>query len=188
MSGHAPRPLEGRRIVITRAPEQAEELISRLTALGAEVLSLPMVRFVEPLDSAGLDLAIAGIEHFDWILFTSANAVRFFLARCRALDFPFESTESDVRPRIAVVGPATRDALELQGLGAKGEPKEFSGTGLIAALADAVGQMSDADSEYVLNVSLGVVTRQQAGGTGWAKIRASNGAPGRRSRSPARAG
>ena len=100
------------------------------------MLSLPMVRFVEPLDSAGLDLAIAGIEHFDWILFTSANAVRFFLARCRALDFPFESTESDVRPRIAVVGPATRDALELQGLGAKGEPKEFSGTGLIAALAD----------------------------------------------------
>src|ERR1700730_10945971 len=127
MTGHAPRALEGRRLGIPGAPAQAEELISRLTELGAEVLSLPMVRFVEPLDSAGLDLAIAGIEHFDWILFTSANAVRFFLARCRALDFPFESTESDVRPRIAVVGRATRDALALQGLGTDGGPQRFSG-------------------------------------------------------------
>jgi uroporphyrinogen III methyltransferase / synthase len=133
-----PRALEGRRIVITRAPEQAEDLVRRLTDLGAEVLPLPMVRFVEPRDSADLDRAIAALNDFNWVIFTSANAVRFFLRRCRTLGFPFEAGDTGLRPRIAVVGSATRDALEIQGLRATLVPRQSSGAGLITELANEI--------------------------------------------------
>jgi uroporphyrinogen-III synthase len=138
MTATNPRALEGRRIVITRAPEQAEDLVRRLMDLGAEVLPLPMVRFVEPRDPADLDRAISILNNFDWVIFTSANAVRFFLKRCRTLGSPFESGDTTLRPRIAVVGPATRDALEIQGLRATLVPRQSSGAGLIAELANEV--------------------------------------------------
>ncbi len=75
------RPLAGKSIVITRAPEQAAELIGSLERLGAEVVLLPMVRFAVPEDLASLDGAIGRLAEFDWILFTSQNAVRFFAVR-----------------------------------------------------------------------------------------------------------
>jgi uroporphyrinogen III methyltransferase/synthase len=128
------RPLAGRRIVITRAPEQAEELIGRLENAGAQVLLLPMVRFAALEDTSELDGLIAGLGAFDWVIFTSANAVRFFLARCRELGR---------RPlmghlQIAVVGAATRAALKAEGLAAAFVPREFSGTALAADLAPQV--------------------------------------------------
>ena len=71
-------PLAGKRVVVTRAPEQASELIRALEALGAEVLLLPTVGFAPAEDPAELDAAFARLAEFDWILFTSQNAVRFF--------------------------------------------------------------------------------------------------------------
>lgn len=75
---NAAQPLEGRRIVITRAPEQSGELQLLLEQLGAEVLFLPMVRFLDPEDTADLDMAIDSLGDFAWLVFTSANAGRFF--------------------------------------------------------------------------------------------------------------
>jgi uroporphyrinogen III methyltransferase/synthase len=127
------RTLAGRRIVITRAPEQSVELAQTLRGLGAEVLSLPMVHFTGPPQSSELDAAIEALEEFDWLLFTSANAVRFFLARCRQLERWPPATL-----RLAVVGPATRDALETEGLLAAVAPREFRGEALAAELAGEV--------------------------------------------------
>src|SRR5580700_3787517 len=70
--------LAGKRIVITRAPEQAGELVSALESLGAQVFLLPTVRFAPPESPAELDAALERLTEFDWILFTSQNAVRFF--------------------------------------------------------------------------------------------------------------
>jgi uroporphyrinogen-III synthase len=129
------RTLAGRRIIVTRAPEQADEIVGSLQALGAEVLLLPMVRFTAPSDTSDLDRAIASLDSFDWLLFTSANAVRFFLARCRMLGrWPSSGL------RVAVVGPATRDALEDEGLRAAIAPRDFLGSSLAAELgAEAAG-------------------------------------------------
>ena len=80
---NAAKPLNGKRIVVTRAVEQARDLKDRLENLGATVLLLPAVSFSEPADTTELDRAIRSLESFDWILFTSANAVRFFADRCR---------------------------------------------------------------------------------------------------------
>jgi uroporphyrinogen-III synthase len=125
------RALEGRRIVVTRAPEQARELVERLKELGAEVVLLPMVRFLEPEGTAALDTAIRGLDSFDWLIFTSANAVNFFLARCRALG---HWPHPNPRTHLAVVGSASELAVKKQGLRVSVVPKEFSGIGLAAEL------------------------------------------------------
>ena len=77
------RSLEGKRIVLTRAEQQARELADRLREVGASVLLLPAVHFPSLRITTALDDAIASLEEFDWLLFTSANAVRFFAQRAR---------------------------------------------------------------------------------------------------------
>ena len=123
--------LSGRRIVITRAPEQAEDLVDRLVEAGAEIRMLPMVRFVEAPDTSALDRAITELEQFDWLIFTSANAVRFFLERCRFL------RRWPLRPdlRYAAVGLATGEALQEEGLHAAFMPRQASAASLAAELA-----------------------------------------------------
>ena len=128
--------LAGRRIIVTRAPEQSGELARKLEELGAEVLLLPMVRFTGPPQGSELDQSIRVLEEFDWLVFTSANAVRFFLARCRELErWP------QLPLRIAVVGPATQDALEAEGLRPAVAPREFRGAALAAEIqAEVAGR------------------------------------------------
>jgi uroporphyrinogen-III synthase len=128
------RTLAGRRIVITRAAEQARELRERLEDLGAEVLLLPMIRFLEPEHRAGLDRAIRSLADFDWLIFTSANAVLFFMARCRALGISAQNG----RTKIAAVGSATESALHKEGLSASFVPAEFSGAALAKEFGAAI--------------------------------------------------
>jgi uroporphyrinogen-III synthase len=137
------RTLEGRRIVVTRAREQSRELLERLESAGAQAISLPLVRFLEPLDTADLDRCIRSLREFDWLIFTSANAVTFFVRRCRALGAwpPGKGGAQNVAdwPRnIAAVGSATRDALEREGLRATIVPQEFSGAELAKKLSPVI--------------------------------------------------
>lgn len=123
--------LAGRRVVTTRAPEQSQELVDRLRDAGAEALALPLVRFLEPEDATALDGEIDALEQFDWLVLTSANVVRFFLTRCRKMDrWPRAG-----KPKIAVVGPATRAAVVAAGLDAALMPQAFHGAALAAELA-----------------------------------------------------
>lgn len=120
--------------MVTRAPEQAAELQRLLQGLGAEVIFLPMVRFLDPETTDELDRAIDSLDKFDWLIFTSANAARFFLRRCRALG----CWPSADRPRIAAVGNATRAVVEELRLPVALAPNPFSGAALAAALEDEV--------------------------------------------------
>jgi uroporphyrinogen-III synthase len=120
--------------VVTRAAAQSKELRRRLEELGAEVISLPLVRFLEPENTHELDRAIRSLEQFDWLIFTSANAVTFFLGRCRTLGYRPAVTAQ----KIAAVGSATRLALEKEGLQVSFVPAEFSGAGLAVELGGAV--------------------------------------------------
>src|SRR5438445_2518973 len=132
------RTLEGRRIVVTRAPAQSKELRERLEELGAQVVWLPLVRFLQPENTSDLDPTIRSLEKFDWLIFTSANAVMFFVGRCRALGcLPISG-----HTKIAAVGSATRLALEKEGLQASLVPAEFGGARLAAELAGAIAGKS----------------------------------------------
>ena len=123
------KPLAGRRIVVTRAPEQSRELSEALAELGAEVLSLPSVCFGPAEDWTSLDRALRAISQFDWLLFTSQNAVRFFFQRLRAVRISRDELESSGL-RVGVVGPATAQAAEREGMRVEYTAKEHSGEGL----------------------------------------------------------
>lgn len=129
------KPLEGKRIVVTRAIEQARGLRDRLEKVGATVLLLPAVSFSEPADSTALDNAIRSLEDFDWILFTSANAVRFFAGRCRKLG---RDLGEGVRPHCAAVGTVTASAAAAEGFVIDYVAKEFLGTALAWELSPSL--------------------------------------------------
>src|ERR1035441_5490100 len=80
--------------------------------MGAVVLLFPAVNFSEPTETKELDQSIHSLNEFDWILFTSANAVRFFAGRCRKLGV---EPSHDVKFRCAAVGPATASAVAAEG-------------------------------------------------------------------------
>src|SRR5689334_8684998 len=100
--------LQGLRVVVTRASHQAEELAAPLRALGAEVILLPLIDIAPPLNPGPLRHAAARSNEYDWIIFTSANAVHAFTAQLPEL-------LRVLKARIATVGAATRETAEERG-------------------------------------------------------------------------
>ena len=94
--------------MITRAAAQSEALAHELSARGVLPVVLPLVLFAEPEDFAPLDRAIEEIEQFDWMILTSAQAVRAIVNRAADLRKPLARTGS--RLRVACVGPVTAEA------------------------------------------------------------------------------
>lgn len=125
------RPLQDKRVVITRAAEQAGGLAAELEKLGAEVLFLPVVRYEEPMDPAPLHAALRRIAEFDWLLLTSQNVVRFLglaLARMNA-------SRWSAALKIAAVGRATAEAAQAAGWQVTFVSSRFQGL----ALAEELG-------------------------------------------------
>jgi uroporphyrinogen-III synthase len=110
----AASPLAGKRVVITRALSQSSELFEKLANRGAIPISLPLVSFAAPENYAPLDAALLEWQNFDWVLFTSANAVHAVVARGNTQGRNLN--RSGERPQIAAVGPATREEAEKSGL------------------------------------------------------------------------
>jgi uroporphyrinogen-III synthase len=128
-------PLAGRRIVVTRAAQQSGGLRERLEQQGAEVLLLPTIEIVPPESYAPLDDALRKAGDFDWLVVTSANAVRMMDERLTALGL---GAQSLAHMRCAAVGPSTADAMESMGLTVDVVPERYVGEALADALADRV--------------------------------------------------
>ena len=129
--------LRERRVLVTRAQGQASVLAELLRAEGAVPVLLPVIEMVEPESWAQLDGALAEPEGFDWLVFSSANAVRVFAERAgRAWD-------RSGKTRIAVIGPATARAVEEHlGRGADLVPGRYVAEGLLEALAPLAAERS----------------------------------------------
>ena len=108
MAENAPSSLAGKRVVITRAAVQSEALGRELSARGATPVLLPLVSFAAPEDTAPLDNAIAKFAQFDWLILTSAQAVRAIVQRAADLELPLAGTSNNLR--VACVGPVTADS------------------------------------------------------------------------------
>jgi len=138
------KPLHGKRIVLTRAPEQAREWTQALEEMGAEVILLPAVTFFPAEPSGALDTALGSLSEFDWILFTSQNAVRFFSRRLKQLGLSLRPADSagppdgSARPCIAAVGPATAQAAAEAGFHVDYIAAHHSGESLARELFDSL--------------------------------------------------
>ncbi len=126
------RPLFGRRIVLTRAREQAGEFSRLLAAYGAEPIEAPTIRIVPPADWQAIDQAIGRLETYSWLIFTSVNGVTPFMERLRSAG---KDSRSLAHLRICAIGPRTADELGPYGLRADIVPSEYQAEGLLAALA-----------------------------------------------------
>ncbi len=124
------RPLLGKRIVVTRAREQASDLVRHLTDMGADCLECPTIRVMPPDDWQPLDAAIQRLSTYDWIVFTSVNGVKFFFKR-------LFDTGHDVRAlhrlKTACIGPVTADTLLGFGLTTDILPDNYRAESVVAA-------------------------------------------------------
>src|SRR6202022_72167 len=132
MSEAAPSPLAGKRIVVTRAEEQSDSLLKALAGKGAVPLLLPLLEFAAPEDAFPLNNAVANFAQFDWVIFTSQNGVRAVLERVTTLDPPVIPQPG--KTRIAVVGPATADAIRQFGFSVDHIASSHNGLALAAEL------------------------------------------------------
>ena len=127
------RPLLGRRIVLTRPLGQTGDFEARVRALGGEPVVAPAIE-IAPLDSWTIaDAALRRVGTYDWVVFTSANAVRAVVERADAIGVPREELRSR---RLAVVGPATAALVGAALRSPDFAPTVNSSEGLAQELAD----------------------------------------------------
>jgi uroporphyrinogen III methyltransferase / synthase len=121
------RPLFGKRIVVTRATQQAPALSEKLRELGADVIEMPATQIVR-LDLAPLRSAIAKLGDFDWLIFTSQNAVAIFWEQLLGAG---RDARGLAGLKVAAVGPTTAGALLEHGITVDVIPRRFVAEGLL---------------------------------------------------------
>lgn len=123
-------PLAGRRILVTRRAEQASELTRRLRDYGASVVEVPMIRIGPPTDPEAPRRALQGFSEYDYVIFTSVNAVA--AVKMLADNVGIDLTAPG--PVVFAVGPTTATAVEGAGLNAEALGEDFTAEGLAREL------------------------------------------------------
>jgi uroporphyrinogen-III synthase len=127
-TGAAAGVLRGRRVLVTR---RWPELMAGLAAEGAIASEVPLVEVRAPSDPGPLDEALRGLGRYQWLVFTSANAVEAVASRMAAIGVPLEAGIG-----LASVGPATTQAIDGAWPGTEvaiAPATDFRGAGLVTA-------------------------------------------------------
>lgn len=125
-------PLSGQRILITRPAHQAGELARRLAAAGAEAVAVPAIRVVAPVSYAEMDRAARKMKTYEWVVFTSQNAVDALFDRLAAVGADGSALAA---AKVAAVGAATAAALERRGVTVALWPDEYTAQSLLRAFS-----------------------------------------------------
>ncbi|MCX6008627.1 MAG: uroporphyrinogen-III C-methyltransferase [Chloroflexi bacterium] len=125
------RPLFGKRILVTRAEHQANELSRLLMELGAIPVEMPVIKIGPPRTWKKLDQAIMNLRSYGWIIFTSVNAVEVFWKRLYALELDSRWLDDT---KIGAIGPVTARALEEKGIRPDYLPEIYTSQGFLAGL------------------------------------------------------
>jgi len=124
------RPLFGKRIVVTRAREQASGFLRELASLGAECIQFPTIEIIPPDSWEPLDAAISTLESYQWLLFTSVNGVKYFLQR---LHFQGKDVRDLKGIKIGAIGPKTADQWRQLGIKPDLVPDEYRAEAVVEA-------------------------------------------------------
>ncbi len=128
------RPLFGKRIVVTRARNQAAALSLLLEQFGGEPVECPTIEIVPPLSWDAVDTAIACVQDYQWLVFTSVNGVQGFMTRLRVLGYDSRVLHG---LRVCCIGPRTAQELEQFGIQADLIPAVYQAEGVIDAMKAA---------------------------------------------------
>lgn len=129
------KPLDGIRVLVGRAPHQAGALSSRLRNLGAEVLEIPFIEIRRPRSFQPLDEALKRLATYDWLILTSVNGVEAMWDRLAKLRLTNDSLR---HLKIAAIGPATKRAIEKNGVRVHVVPEEYVAESVVKSLRKQV--------------------------------------------------
>src|SRR5215469_13153933 len=107
------RPLTGFRVLVGRARHQAGSLSGDLRKLGAQVLEIPFIEIRKPRSFRPLDSALKSLDSYDWLILTSVNGVDAMWSRLAKLRIQKDRVSN---MQVAAIGPATKKAIEQNGL------------------------------------------------------------------------
>ncbi len=127
------QPLAGLTVLVTRAQHQAQPIMDRLRALGAEPVSMPMIDILPPESWEALDQALSQITDYDWVVFASTNSVNSFWHR---LPKSTEHQSNSEKLKFAAIGPSTRAAVEKHGAQVTYQAEEYVAEGFIAGFPE----------------------------------------------------
>lgn len=125
------RPLYGKRVLVTRTREQASELVAGLEEMGANCLEWATIAIEPPESWEPFDRALAEIDQYKWVLFTSINAIKSFFSRLNEKGMDARDLKG---PKIGVVGATTAEVLQSYGIKADLIPEKYTGEGLAVSL------------------------------------------------------
>lgn len=128
--------LAGKRIVVTRAREQASILVDKLEELGGEVLEFPTIKISEPENFKHFDSILGNIKEFNWVVFTSVNGVKAFFKRTRQNKIDIRSLAGI---KLCAVGEATGEELDRLGLNVDYIPESYTTGDLLEGLLKIIG-------------------------------------------------
>lgn len=131
----AAKPLAGWRVLVSRARKQAGALSDGLRHMGAHVIEIPFIEIRAPRSYKALSESLKLISEYEWLILTSVNGVEAFFERMHRLNI---SKRALRHLRIAAIGPATRAAIEREGLTVEVTPKEYVAESIVESLAGKV--------------------------------------------------
>jgi uroporphyrinogen-III synthase len=134
------------RVLVTRSSRQSSELATQLSALGLEPVLVPAIELAAPTSFEALDAALVELSSYDWLIFTSANAVEAFHGRMESVGLNLAGVEG----RIAAIGPATARALESIRLVVELIPSQAVAESLIEALLPHVRRPDGSLTRFLL--------------------------------------
>lgn len=126
--------LFGKKVLVTRAREQASALTDGLAKLGADCIEAPAIKIVPPASYQPLDDAIAQLADYDWLIFTSVNGVEHFFGRLAVAGLDTRA----IKAKVAAIGVPTAARLKNYGITADVVPGEFRAEGVVEALENYI--------------------------------------------------
>src|SRR5256885_12820098 len=136
-SAVAVRPLQGKRVLVTRAREQAEPLSALLRAAGAVPVEFPAIRIEPAADYTALDAALRAVQRYDWAIFTSVNTVAHVERRLQSLGLSWQALRHTA---VAAIGPKTAEELRAHGVAVSYMPGEYVSAALATGLPLEAGR------------------------------------------------
>ena len=129
------RSLTGVLVLVSRARLQASALSAELRRRGAEVIEIPFIEIRKPRSYGPLDTALKNLHDYNWLILTSVNGVEAMWQRISKLGVNKAALK---HLRIAAIGPATRRAIEMNGLKVNVVPREYVAESVVRSLRNRV--------------------------------------------------
>ncbi len=143
----ASRPLQSKRVLIASSASKLGKLTAGLQAMGAVPISFPTIEIRPIADQEPLDAALASLEIYTWIVFTSTHGVFYFLLRMKQKGYPMDRLQG---PKVCAVGPSTASALRDAGVPVSLVPKEYVAEGVLRALVEFHGGLHNLAGKRIL--------------------------------------